>query len=175
MRDICCNQTRQITILCMLNQIQINVHSTSQSVPNAAIMHRLLLMSNYHCIIWCSLPATMHWSDASSCDGKLPTSWGGSQKRGREVPLCCHPSLELWPCDSSICCRCSNNCAWHPNPSLLYSFSDTVPCVSVSLVLLKMISTCSGMPVCTPPHLSEVSSTIPLKQFHWLTVAHSLI
>ena len=136
---------------------------------------------------------------------------GGSQKRGRKVPLCRHPSLEhvtlrfihllpwlkqlyltphplpalqlQWhptpPCSTASVTPhplTALQLQWHPTPSLLYSFSDTPPppcstasvaCVSVSLVLLKMISMRSGMPVCTPPHLSEVSPTVPLtfKQF----------
>ena len=52
-------------------------------------------------------------------------------------------------------------------------------CMSNSLVQFKMVIMCLEKPICTPPRLSEVSPTLPLKRFQcppgwwWPSLVHS--
>ena len=51
-------------------------------------------------------------------------------------------------------------CNWHPS-----TFADYESDAEFSSVQFKMVSMRSEKPMCAPPRLSEVSPTLPLKQF----------
>ena len=74
------------------------------------------------------------------------------------------PSILQWPMSSKNFCVKINNFT-----QLFCFFSACFLAVQFSPVQFKMVSMCSEKPICAPPHLSEVSPTLPLKWFQCLS------